>query len=179
MRHYRQQSVTLAAALLLLAGCSSTQKAAAPGSCPQVLVVGETSQVTKFQSGPGRDPTDVVLQARIADFKGSCAVDTRQNRVNFDLSLQIEAMRGPANRDRRGAYDYFIAIADKGDAILAKKVFPAEVAFAANADRLDMVEELTQTIPMRAGEKAADYHVYIGFQLSDAELAFNRARLRR
>ncbi|MSO70610.1 MAG: hypothetical protein EXQ88_01100 [Alphaproteobacteria bacterium] len=180
MRQYPQQSVTLAAAVLLLAGCSSApQQAAAPGACPQVLVIGDTSQVTKFQTGTGRDPTDVVLQARISDFKGSCALDARRSRVNFDLSLQIEATRGPANRERRGAYEYFVAIATKDDVPLVVKVFPADVAFAANAERISMVEELTQTIPLRAGEQAADYHVYVGFQLTDAELAFNRARLRR
>jgi hypothetical protein len=181
MRRHAQKALTLAA-LAALAGCtSSTQQAAVtiPGGCPQVLVVGETSNVTKFQTGAGRDPTDVVLQARIADFQGSCALNARSRRLDVDLKLQVEAIQGPANRDRRGVYDYFVAIADPTDAILAKKVFPAEVAFATGTARLDMVEELTQTIPLRANEVGADYRIYVGFQLSDAELAYNRARLQR
>jgi hypothetical protein len=163
----------------VLAGCAAPQQAVAPESCPQILVVGDTSQVTKFQTGAGRDPTDVALQARIADFAGSCSLDARRNRVTVDLSLRIQATRGPANRDRRGGYDYFVAIADKGDAILAKKVFPGEIAFAADATRVDAVEELAQTIPLGGGETGADYRIYVGFQLTADELAYNRRRLQR
>ena len=67
MRRLPHQALApaLLAALLSLAGCGTPpQQAVGTGACPQVLIVGDTSQVTKFQPGDGRDPTDVLLHAR-------------------------------------------------------------------------------------------------------------------
>jgi hypothetical protein len=178
VRRHSQKALACGA-LLLLAACGTTQQSAvAPAACPQVLLVGETSPLTRFQPGAGRDPTDVVMQARIADYKGVCTLDASKN-VTVDLTLLVEATRGPANRDRRGSYDFFVALTDKTDAFRSQRVFPAEVTFGPDVARLEMVEELTQTIPLRAGEAPADYSIYVGFELTDAERAFNRARLRR
>ncbi|MHA1565454.1 MAG: hypothetical protein ACTSX7_09095 [Alphaproteobacteria bacterium] len=167
-------------AALTLAACSSPNVASIP-PCPNVVIVDDIAQMTKFLDGPGRDLTDVVLEVRIASFDGSCVTDPdagAAGEVSVDLILVVEATRGPANANNQGQYDFFIAIAETEGDIVAKRVFPGEVVFEGNRNRVAAQEELTQMIPLRPGENGADYDILIGFQLSDEELVYARQQRR-
>ncbi len=176
----RRAGLVGAIATFTLAACSSPDVASIP-PCPNVVIVDDIAQVTKFLDGPGRDLTDVVLEVRIASFDGTCVTDPdagAAGQVSVDLILVVEATRGPANADRQGEYDFFIAIAETDGEIVAKQVFPGEVAFKGNRNRVAAQEELTQMIPLRPGENGADYDILIGFQLSDEELVYARQQQR-
>ena len=165
---------------LALAACSAPNVGSIP-PCPNVVIVDDIAQVTKFLDGPGRDLTDVVLEVRIASFDGTCVTDPDAGpagEVSVDLILIVEATRGPANADRRGQYDFFIAIAEAEGDIVAKRVFPGEIVFEGNRNRVAAQEELTQMIPLRPGENGSDYDILIGFQLSDEELIYARQQRR-
>lgn len=164
------------AAALTLAACSAPDISSIP-PCPNVVIVDDIAQVTKFLDGPGRDLTDVVLEVAIASFDGTCTTDFdagAAGQVAVDLVLVVEATRGPANEDRQGRYDFFIAIAESEGDIVAKRVFPGEVVFEGNRNRVAAQEELTQTIPLRLGQDGADYDILIGFQLTADELVYAR-----
>ncbi len=165
---------------MALASCAGNETA--QPSCPNVAVVAETAQVTKFRPGPGRDLTDVVVDARIADFDGSCTIDTGEGangEVEVELRLLITASRGPANQDRRAQVRYFVAVGDNNSAILAKETFTSAFEFEGNRSTQSMIEELDQRIPLRAGESGEGYQILVGFQLSEEEIAYNRARALR
>ncbi len=169
--------------LLSLAACTGAGTDVSGGPpCPNVAVIADTSVVTKFQPGLGRDLTDVILEARITDFDGFCDSDVDEGEggeVQVEMRLMIEIERGPANAERRGAFEYFVAIGDSERNILAKEVFATEVAFEGNRSRMTTVEELVQTIPLRPGEFGGDYSIYVGFQLSEDELRYNRRKTLR
>ncbi len=123
--------------------------------------------------------TDVVLDARLDRFDGECETDLDDDtsgQVDVDLQLFFEATRGPANQTREGRFDYFVAIADGSGAILAKKVFQTEFEFDGNRNRVGLIEELTQEIPLRAGQLGEDFDIFVGFQLSPEQFEYNRAR---
>ena len=144
-----------------------------------IIIVKDTSELTTFRPGPGRDLTDVVLDARIDRFEGECVTDLEKGRsvkVNVDLQLIFEAIRGPANETREGNFSYYVAIADRSGTILTKKVFNTEFEFEGNRNRVGGVEELTQEIPLRAGELGEDFDIFIGFQLDSQQLDYNRAK---
>ena len=171
----------LAFAGLALAACGGGEAVLAP-PCPNISVLADTAEVTKFRSGLGRDLTDVVLEARITDYSGFCDTDLDDGaggEVQVELRLLIEVARGPANGSRRGSYDFFVAIGDRERNILAKQVFTSEVEFEGNRNRLTAVEDLEQTIPLGAGELGDDYDIYVGFQLSEDELLYNRRKVMR
>ena len=168
-------------AMFTLVACASEESASAP-ECPHIIIVKDTAELTAFQPGPGRDLTDVVLDARVSGFGGSCETDLERDQsgeVTVDLQLAFEAVRGPANRTREGKFSYFIAIGDRGGAILAKEVFETEFEFEGNRTRVGALEELSQAIPLRPGQLGDDFDIFVGFQLSPEQLDYNRAKLAR
>lgn len=170
-------------AMFTLSACSafSNEVVVAP-ECPHIIIVKDTAELTTFRPGPGRDLTDVVLDARIDRFGGECETDLESDKsgtVNVDLQMIFEATRGPANETRTGEFSFFVAIANRDGAILAKKVFGTEFAFEGNRNRIGGIEELTQEIPLRAGELGEDFDIFIGFQLDPEQLKYNRAKTAR
>lgn len=165
--------------VLALAACAGTQTANLP--CPTVAIVAEAADVTKFLPGPGRDLTDVVAEAHIDDFDGSCITDTDANsrQVEVELRLNITARRGPASSERQAKLEYFVAIGDRDNAILAKKTFAGAFEFEGNRTLSSIAEELVQRIPLGDGETGENFKILIGFQLSDEELQYNRDRVLR
>ena len=167
--------------MFTLAACSSGESALAP-QCPHIIIVKDTAEFTAFRPGPGRDLTDVVLDARINGFDGECETDLESNRsvkVTVDLQLIFEATRGPANKTREGNFSYYVAIANRRGNIIAKKVFDTELEFEGNRNRIGGVEELTQEIPLRPDELGEDFDIFVGFQLSPEQLDYNRSKLKR
>ncbi len=167
-----------ALAVFTLAACDSQEAVLAP-ACPHIVIVKDTAELTAFRPGPGRDLTDVVFDARIDGFDGTCETDLdddRSGQVDVDLQLVFEATRGPANTTRQGKFSYYVAIADRGGAILAKKVFDTELEFEGNRSRVGGIEELTQEIPLRPGQLGEDFDIFVGFQLSPEQLNYNRAK---
>lgn len=182
IRHYltARGSVFGVLALFTLSACSSlSSNAVVAPPCPHIVIVKDTSEMTAFQPGPGRDLTDVMLDARINRFDGECETDLesdRSGKVNVDLQLIFEANLGPANKTRTGNFSYYVAIGNRSGAILAKKVFDIEFEFDKNRNRLGGLEELIQEIPLRAGELGEDFDIFIGFQLTPEQLNYNHAK---
>lgn len=155
---------------IVLAACSSDEVALA---CPQAVQIQDASSLTRF-SGGGRDLTDVLFEAEIKQLQLVCEYD--DDVVEVSLKVLFQALRGPANRQGRAPVRYFVAIADRGQAILAREEFDLEIPFQGNRTRVAISEELGPRIPLRSGESAADYRIYVGFALSQEEMRYNRRR---
>ena len=171
-----------AVALALLAGCQSdAEKAASAAGCPKAVRVQDASALTRFRAGPGRDPTDMLVQAEIGELQLVCA--SKRDRVDVDLVLQIAAVEGPAlartGTERTAKIDYFVAIVAPGNRIVAREVFSADFRFVGNRTRLISKEELAQRIPLAQPGAGAGYQVAVGFVMSRDEVDFNRRAGRR
>jgi hypothetical protein len=166
---------------LALTGCSTVNNVVGTGkldlACPKVAIVRDASTITQFRPGPGRDLTDVVSRAVLADFAGGCEYNRDGVTVNFALALVAE--RGPAFQGSQANYRYFVAITAPDDTVVAKQEFTTTVDFPANAPRAGTREDLQQQIPMPRDTDARNYQVLLGFQLSPQELEHNRAKDRR
>jgi len=160
---------------LVLAGCAMFQEAGPPIPCPRAVTVADAASLTRFD-GTGRDLTDVLFEAEIAQIASACEYD--DGAVDVTVQVQFVALRGPADQQRRGDFDYFVAIADAGQTILARESFDATIEFPGNKTQAGVVEELEQHIPLRADEPGAGYVIYVGFVLTPDELAFNRQNSR-
>lgn len=168
--------------MFALAACAQEQDAVLAPPCPNIIIVKDTSELTAFRPGNGRDLTDVVFDAKLVRFDGTCETDLEDDKsgtVSVDLQLFFEATRGPANETRTGSFRYFVAIADRAGKILAKKVFETGFEFEGNRNRVGALQELAQEIPLRPGQLGDEFDVFVGFQLSDEQLQYNRARLAR
>ncbi|MEP4379942.1 MAG: hypothetical protein ABJ215_17695 [Alphaproteobacteria bacterium] len=164
-----------ALALFVLAACQQGAPAPAP-PCPNIVIVKDASELTQFLPGPGRDLTDVTLEARVADFRGFCDTDIKEDRtgmVDVELQLLMAATRGPAATSRQATVNYFVAIADKDENIVAREEFATILTFEGNRNRVGFAEELAQKIPLRAGQLGDEFSVFVGFVLSDEDLKYN------
>ena len=174
-----------AAAILLLAvaACTVFQEEEPPPSCPRISILGDAATLTKFRPGPGRDLTDVLYEGVVSGVTGSCAYANDGKRANRALSMKvalvIEAARGPANRDGRAAFPYFVGITDSSRNVLNKQRFNVTAVFPGNRARLVVTDNpVALEIPVKAGQSGQDFEIFVGFQLSRAELEYNR-RARR
>jgi len=170
--------VAALAAAVLLSGCGSlgflgfTEKPNPRSTCPQGLILADASEVTIFRDGPGRDLTDVVAQARVADVVIDCKPERRQVRV--DLQVAIAAERGPANRTGKLPIDYFVAIIDPQGQVMTRQGFRMNFEWPENRVRIGQIDDLEPRISIEAPEKAPAYQIWVGLQLTEEQLAWNR-----
>ena len=143
-----------------------------PVSCPQVTKVGEAALLTRFRP-PGHDITDVMFDAFIGDINGKC--ESSDQGVTVKMTVDFVASRGPAEKDHKASFAYFVAITDAKSNVLAREQFDTFIDFPGNKTRNGIREELEEKIPLTAGARGDDYRVYVGFALTHDELAYNRA----
>jgi hypothetical protein len=167
---------TLALVLGALTSCSlfDTSK---QFDCPVVGMPRETATLTRFREGPGRDLTDVVYEASIADVKLACTYTSKG--VNIDLGVVLAADRGPANTARTATIPYYIAVVDPERNILAKEVFTKALTFQQNVSRAVDMDETQEVIPLPKGKSAERYGIVIGMQLTAEEVEYNRNKVLR
>lgn len=171
----RRTAFLAGAAALALAACTANEDRQA-AVCPRAGILPDANTLVLFRDGPGRDLTDVLAQAQIVDVAVGCqyAAGRRGPGVTLDLQVAIAAERGPADRSRRAALPYFVAILDGDQNIVAKEYFEARFEFPDNRTRVGRVDELEPVIPLRSNFDGPSYRVMVGFQLNPDQLAWNR-----
>ncbi len=168
--HIRAAAVALP---LALGGCGLLSGNPPPVPCPKVFLTENTSHLTRFRPGPGRDITDIDYQAEITGYTGSCAYE--KDKLSVALNLAFDVTRGPANRTRRVAFDYFVAIPKVYPAKAGKRVFDVAFAFQPNQSRASFGDEIEIDVPLHKMEEGPSYEIYVGFQLTPEQLDYNRA----
>jgi len=158
------------------AGCGPVGKKETP-PCPPVYILPDAGHVTKYRAGPGRDYTDIEVQAEIVGYHGECLYKARGEAwdVKVDLQVALEVKRGPANAARKSDLAYFVAMPMFFPKPEAKAEFPVTVTFPDNVDTVRHVDEsVSLTIPMKSKDLIDKYEIYLGFQTTPEELERNR-----
>jgi hypothetical protein len=165
-----------AAALLITASCSTPEDIASY-PCPVVSPVRELSYMTKFE-GDSQDLSDTLFEARIDEVLPAvnCVYEEGDGKraIVYDIRVKFLAQRGPKDRDALAKFNYFVGISGPGGRILTREVFDSEIPFDDNATQGIVIEEVQPRIPLKQGENGDYYRVYVGFALSEKELAYNR-----
>jgi hypothetical protein len=171
----RLASVAALFAFVGLAGCTVIDRPPPP-ACPEVLVPRDSSVMTEFLPGPGRDLTDIVLRAEFQGFAGSCGYDVDSQTLNMLVSPDLLVERGPAGRDQIAVQvDYYVALVSPLGRVLQKQTFSAGAALAPSVVRgVFRDEEVELNYQMADIFEAPELTIYLGFQLNDEQLRFNR-----
>lgn len=179
------------------------QAAPAPLTCPHVTIDRATSTLTRFRDGPGRDITDIDLEAEILGYTGDCG--RTKAGVDVMVAVSFSATRGPAAKGRSADVPYFVALSrlssplleekidsetgektmvrktgPEGDAswereILSKQVFQISSLFPEGSNVIHFRdEEIVLELPLAAGESPRNYTVHLGFQLTREQIEYNR-----
>jgi hypothetical protein len=157
--------------LPLLLGACGLFSEDLPPLCPRALPVPDARDLVRF-TGQGRDLTDVLFEARVQDVTLICERD--ENIIKADMRVQILTVDGPADRERVANFSYFVAIATRDQNIMAREEFDLTVPFEGNRTRVIAVEEVSPRIPLKPGQSAEDYVIYVGLALTPEEFQYNR-----
>lgn len=149
-----------------------------PPACPRVAVLKDADKLTRFAPGPGRDLTDIQLQAEIVSFIGDCTYEgdaPNYTSVKMTIRVGIEITRGPANRDRNVDLKYFVRIPQFYPRPEGNSVMSIKTQFPKNRDIIQYGDEpIDLTIPLHGKQVGRDFEVFIGFVLTHDQLKYNR-----
>ncbi len=163
---------------VLLAACAPDRTVP---PCPNVRVDSATANVTQFRDGPGRDVGDIVYQAEIVNYEGSCTQDLTNDEGEAEVEMEVEfaLATGAASPGGDIPLYYFVALPQLFPDPAGKQVFEVRRESRAGASKAERwTERVTITLPVTKARPSAAYDIYVGFQLTDEQLAFNRTRIR-
>lgn len=170
----------LAAASASLSACSSTQNFLAEtpdnvGPCPSALSLYDAHRVVRF-SGDDEVYDNVGFTGEILNVRSLCSYyDDRPIIANLEIDMGFG--RGPAAIGDVAQYEYFVAVTRRDRAVIHTEVFPMTVRFRGDDDRVFLTETIEAiSIPRaEATTSGSNFEILVGFELTDEELAYNRA----
>lgn len=181
MSDYRCRRAVLVFALIVLSACANKDED--PGvPCPAAKVMAQPSELTRYREGPGRDPIDVLFNARMMQVGGECSYDADGGEIDVELDVTMDVLRGPALNGGTVTYRYFVAVAEwvskdaTEPAVLSRESFPVEVQIPAGRRGLSYRDGLEIKIPRPDNRDVRNYVIYLGFELTRDELRHNREK---
>lgn len=146
--------------------------------CPEVRIVDELSSLTEFAGEGHTDSQNQISQVFMTAVNTACQYS--QKNVAIDLKLEFKGTLGPKAKVRQDdkpffSYPFFVAVLSEKEEILAKEVFSASLSYGRDEQSHTYYESLRQIIPFDDAAEAPGYKVLIGFQLTQDQLAYNRA----
>lgn len=157
--------------VLALMACSSSDPDLPPPPCPAALLLDGAERTAAYRAGAEARPADLRYLAVLTDLSSSCRYydDGTRSGVDVDLTFNLIAERGPALSGVE-ELTYFVATVGPARQIRSEQVLKGDLAFGQGEQRTGWTEELTLRMPSITPAQAADYRLYIGFKLDDAEL---------
>ncbi|HEY1961898.1 MAG TPA: hypothetical protein VGG69_05740 [Rhizomicrobium sp.] len=157
------------AACLALAACSESKLE----RCPGVSVLVDTGSLTLTQANGSGQP-NVLYTVQMADAKRDCDIPKYSHEMTGGITIDFRATRINTAAAATYVVPYFVAITTEGK-VLAKQQFQVAFSFQPGETTTafsDSVNSLALTIGR--DKKATDYGILVGFQLTKAQLEYNR-----
>jgi hypothetical protein len=155
----KKANLILLPIVLFLGSCASANaimgKAADTQSCPQA----------GFLSGADRSEftlNGVSYETAMAGLTGGCTRLDDAVRVTSQMTILVNRTGDTLSSAGGVSVPYFAGILDGDGNLLTKQTLTADVSLDATG-RGQVVEELTQRIPLKTGESAGTYQVVYGF----------------
>lgn len=167
-------------AAALLAGCSSgvgevfdTRQNVGP--CPPAGSIYDSARIVEFDEAGDETFGNIAYTGEITDVRLFCRY-AGADPLDAEMEIAFAFGQGPRGEADSHVYEYFVAVTRRSGAVLAKERFAVEADFSDGP--VDATREVIRriTIP-RADEtiSGVNFEVLVGFELSEDQLAFNRA----
>lgn len=167
-------SVTIFAVAGLAAACSSSSNELSGIYCPDVAIVGDLSVMSRF-GGPTAPPDQTAFYGEIVGASTQCGYD--ENMVEMAVQISMLFDRPPGGAESSEPVRYFVAVSRPDGTVIGKEEFDTAVDFRDGEIRAGYREEVDVAVPLPEGQGTGpDFSVFVGFQLTAAELEFNRQR---
>jgi hypothetical protein len=155
---------------LLLSGCLNRVRP----PCPSTAILADTAVFTQFRPGAPADPSGVQYTAALTSVSTRCDVDDKQGQTDSRLDLEFRATRAPSADAASYKVPYFVAVT-QGNRIIDKKMYSINFDFAPGAATATASDTVDHTlIALETGHPPTDYQLLAGFQISDAQRAYQQ-----
>jgi hypothetical protein len=143
------------------------------GPCPAVRVLYDAQRFVELD-GPERFE-NVGFTGEIGRVSSSCRY-VGSDPITISLQMDMAFGKGPKAAGPSKDVVYFVTVTRKDLAIISRERFTQRVVIPAGADRIAMQSPVTQVVIPRANKDIAgnNFEVLVGFELTDAQLEFNR-----
>ena len=162
----------LLAAFIMTACVSDIFEESAIVNSPETRVLDSGAKLLRYKEGPGRDITDIILEAELTQVAGECEVN--EENVEVGLILSLQASKGPALESNAAKIDLIMAVTDQDQQFMEKQKMDIQLDFSGNRSTIGYQERFYIDIPLKEGQKSDDFKIYITFLLSEEELNFNK-----
>lgn len=182
MRHHHLARIATASALALtlLSGCSTWHSVSSyirsdkAAKCPDVVILANTSVLPAFDPADGDDPTALIYRVRMTDVSTRCVYSKRRHTADTRVVVSYEATRAPGGAAVKYRVPYFVAVTNEGN-IQQKQIHWIDLEFDQGATSTSgSVAVDSMTIKVAKNKKAYEYHLIAGFQLTRAQMAYNK-----
>ncbi|MBR9826400.1 MAG: hypothetical protein GYB36_11460 [Alphaproteobacteria bacterium] len=145
------------------------------GPCPTAFALYDAHRQVEFVTGE-EAYGNVGFTAEILNVRSQCSY-YGDNPILANLEIDMGFGRGPAARGDRHTYEYFVAITRVNVGVIDKQVFPIEVRFDRDEDRIFLTETIDAiSIPRAAPDTSGiNFEILVGYELTDEQLAYNRS----
>jgi hypothetical protein len=160
---------------LILASCAQTPVKV----CPRVAILNHAASVTKFAPSGPMSPDNAAYSVEMTDIKMECKYGSGTlSDLEANVEVLVTARRGPKWQGGIGTAVYFVVVTDRSGNVLAKRTFPIRFELG-DKKSLDFREGSWMAVDLSQGTRTggASFEIWTGFQLTDDELRYNRARL--
>lgn len=135
--------------------------------CPRADVASQVGSIIL----PVDTGDSVGYHAKLTDLTGTCDIGDDSASVTLKVTINVGAEGGGAP-DKKFDLPYFVAVLDPNDHIVAKEELTNAVELTEG--KSSSTDTLEETIPLAEPETASRYHIIVGFQLTQEQLAYNR-----
>ena len=162
----------------LLSGCQTYSSietyisSDAPSKCPDAAILAPTATLPAFDPRVGADPTALQYQISMTSVRSRCDYDKSSRVADTWVKFKVEATRPPGGQTANYRVPYFVAVSSGGD-VVTKDLHWLEFEFSGNSTTAT-ADEVLDSVPVVVpeGKQAYDYHLLLGFQLTEAQIAY-------
>jgi hypothetical protein len=153
-----------------LGGDSSTANV---GPCPAVRVLYDAQRFVELD-GPERFE-NVGFTGEIAKVESSCRY-IGSDPITISLQMDMAFGKGPKAVGSSKDVVYWVSVTRKDLVPIARERYTQRFVIPAGADRVSLQSAVTEIVIPRATKDIAgnNFEVFVGFELTDAQLEFNR-----
>jgi len=182
MKHHHLARIAIASALALtlLSGCSTWHSAVAyirsdkAATCPDIIILANTSVLPAFDAKKGDDPSGLVYRVTMTDVSTRCDYSKRHHTADTRAVISYKATRPPGGDAAQYRVPYFVAVTNEGK-IQQKEIHWIDLEFDRGATTTTGSAAVnSMIINVAKGKKGYDYHLIAGFQLTRAQMAYNK-----
>lgn len=153
-----------------LGGDSSTANV---GPCPAVRVLYDAQRFVELD-GPERFE-NVGFTGEIARVSSNCRY-IGSDPITISLQMDMAFGKGPKAVGASKDIVYFVSVTRKDLVPISRERYTQRIVIPAGQDRVSLQSAVTQVVIPRANKDIAgnNFEVFVGFELTDAQLEFNR-----